>query len=285
MKVCGFTFIRNGIKLDFPFKEAIRSILSLCDEVIVAVGKSDDNTLEVVKAISPKVKVLETVWDESVKSGGKVLALETDKAFQAIPDFYDWAFYIQGDEAVHEKYLPVIKKAMEENLDKKNIDGLLFNYTHFFGSYDYVGTKYSWYRHEIRVVRNNKNIYSYRDAQGFRKDNNKKLRVKPIDAWIYHYGWARIPKAMQEKINSSSKLYHGENFGEISYEYNEVHEPVKKFEGTHPEVMHERIAQRNWNFVPDTKRRYTSKKDWLKHKVAALTGWIPGEYRNYKIVK
>ena len=102
MKVCGFTFIRNGIKLDFPFREAIRSILPLCDEVIVAVGKSDDNTLEVVKAISPKVKVLETV-----------------KAFRAIPYFYNWAFYIQGDEAVHEKYLPVIKKAMEENLDNK----------------------------------------------------------------------------------------------------------------------------------------------------------------------
>lgn len=285
MKVCGFTFIRNGIKFDFPFREAIGSILPLCDEVVVAVGKSEDATLEAVRSLGPKVRIIETVWDESLKTGGKVLAVETDKAFRAIPDNYDWAFYIQGDEVVHEEYLPVIKKAMEDNLNNKNIDGLLFKYKHFFGSYDYVGAKYSWYRREIRVVRNNKKIYSYRDAQGFRKEDDRKLNVKLINAWIYHYGWVRTPKAMQEKINSNRKLYDGGSSGEITYEYNEAHEPVVKFEGTHPALMLDRIEQKNWNFAPNPGLQYASKKDWLKRQVAALTGWMPGEYKNYKIVK
>ncbi|MBM3912615.1 MAG: glycosyltransferase family 2 protein, partial [Sphingomonadales bacterium] len=45
MKVSGFTFIRNAVLLDYPILEAIRSILPLCDEIVVAVGKSEDETL------------------------------------------------------------------------------------------------------------------------------------------------------------------------------------------------------------------------------------------------
>lgn len=58
MKVSGFTIIRNGQKFDYPFIESIQSMLNLCDEVIVAVGNSEDQTLELVKAIdSPKSKL------------------------------------------------------------------------------------------------------------------------------------------------------------------------------------------------------------------------------------
>ena len=286
MKVCGFSFIRNGIKFDYPFREALLSIIPLCDEVIVAVGKSEDHTLEAVRSLHQKIKVIETLWDESLKVGGKVLAVETDKAFQAIAADYDWAFYIQGDEVLHDQSVAVVRKAMEENLHNKKIDGLLFNYLHFFGSYDYVGAKFSWYRREIRVIRNNKKFYSYRDAQGFRKDDNEKLNVKLIDAWIYHYGWVRTPEAMQRKLNSSIRLYGGESAtNKVEFEYTESHEPVIKFEGTHPQLMQKRIEQRNWNFIPNEKLQTLSFKERLKRTIAGLTGWIPGEYRNYKLLK
>ena len=137
MKVTGFSFIRNAIKFDYPIIEAITSILPICDEFIIAVGNSDDDTLELIKGIgSDKIKIIETTWDDSLREGGRVLAVETDKAFQEISADTDWCFYIQGDECVHEKYLPIIKKAMEENLHTNHIEGLLFNYLHFYGSYD-----------------------------------------------------------------------------------------------------------------------------------------------------
>jgi hypothetical protein len=291
MKVCGFSFVRNGIKFDYPFVEAIRSILPLCDEVIVAVGKSEDNTLEMIRSIDPKVRVIETVWDENIRKGGEVFASETNKAFQAIPPDYDWAFYIQGDEIVHEKYLPVIKKAMEDNVADKKVEGLLFNYLHFFGSYDYIGAKYSWYRREIRIVKNRKDIFSFKDAQGFRIGNNEKLHVKLIDAYIYHYGWVRQPTAMLEKIRSNTILYREylteEEKADIttSYEYDKATEPVVKFEGTHPALMADRIRRKNWPFNPDPSLKYASAKDKFKRIIAEWTGWFPGEYKNYKIIK
>ncbi|MGZ8516590.1 MAG: glycosyltransferase family 2 protein [Chitinophagaceae bacterium] len=291
MKICGFSFVRNGEKFDYPFREAILSILPLCDEIIVAVGRSDDNTLEMVRSIDPKVRAIETVWDESLRQGGAVFASETNKAFRAIPPEYDWAFYIQGDEVVHEKYLPVIKKAMENNLPDKKVEGLLFNYQHFFGSYDFVGAKYSWYRREIRIIRNRKDIFSFKDAQGFRIRDNKKLHVKLIDAYIYHYGWVREPTALHKKMQSNIRLYRndlpeGENTDTPDrYEYDKAGEPVVNFEGTHPAIMKERILRKNWPFNPDPSLRYASAKDKFKRIIARWTGWYPGEYKNYTIIK
>ncbi len=290
MKVCGFSFVRNGVKFDYPFREALLSILPLCDEIIVAVGESEDETLVAVQSLHPRIRVIETVWDENLKEGGRVFADETDKAFRAIPPEFDWAFYIQGDEVLHEQYIPVVKRAMEDNLHNPKVDGLLFNYLHFFGSYDYVGTKHSRYRREIRIVRNRKDIFSFRDAQGFRKGDNQKLDVKQIDAWIYHYGWVRDPGAQHRKLVSSETLYHG---GEVDkeihegrvYDYDKAEEPVTCFDGTHPAVMKERIKLHDWPFNPDPNFKYTSRKDWFKRKIAAWTGWMPFEYQNYRLIK
>ena len=133
MKVSGFTFVRNAILYDYPIVEAIQSILPVCDEVVVAVGKSQDGTLDLIRNIpSTKIRVIETVWDDSLRVGGRILAVETDKAFHAIDPDADWAFYIQGDEVVHEKYLETIRKEMEATKDNKDIDGLLFKYHHFY---------------------------------------------------------------------------------------------------------------------------------------------------------
>lgn len=290
MKVAGFTFVRNAIKYDYPVVEAIRSILPICDLLVVAVGDSEDGTLELIQSIdSPKIKIIETIWDDSLREGGRVLAVETDKAFQAIPEEYDWAFYVQGDEVVHEQDLSAIKKAMLDNLERKEIDGLLFKYRHFFGSYDYIGDSMRWYPNEIRVIRNKKSIYSYRDAQGFRKDDDKKLNVVAIPAYIHHYGWVKDPRTMQAKQETFNKLWHDddwmdENIDKVDeFDYFKNIDSLKKFKGTHPEVLQERINRLNWTFNYDI----TFNKMPFKQKVKRFLKkiGINTTYRNYVLKK
>lgn len=293
MKVVGFTIIRNAIKFDYPVVEAISSILPLCDEVVVAVGNSEDETLTLVEQIDKnKIKIIPTVWDDSLREGGRVLAVETDKAFQAISADADWCFYIQADEVVHEQYHSIIRNEMKKYKDNPNIDGLLFHYKHFYGSFDYVGESWRWYRREIRIIKNNKNIFSYRDAQGFRKKTTRayqqvgeKLQVKLIDAYIYHYGWVREPAAMQRKQTSFSSLYHNDQWVNeqmataSEFDYTNI-DSLELFTGSHPAVMKNRIARKNWKFDHDVSKRNYSFKEKLKR----LVGFRIGEYKNYKIV-
>lgn len=289
MKVTGFTFIRNAIKYDYPIVEAIRSILPLCSEVVVAIGNSEDETHQLVKAIdSHKIRIIETIWDDSLRSGGRVLAEETNKAFAAVPEDTDWAIYIQGDEVIHEQYLPVLQTAMERWKSDQRVDGLLLNYHHFYGSYDYVGDAYNWYRKEIRVIRGNKNIYSYKDAQGFRKNKDEKLRVKAVDAWVYHYGWVRPPKIMQQKHRDIRKFYTEDDawieqnlVKTEEFDYSTI-DSLKKFTGTHPAVMQERIQRINWQFDHDPTFNRLRPKDRLRRVVEKLTGYRLFEYKNYK---
>lgn len=292
MKVCGFTFIRNAQKFDFPVKEAILSVLPLCDHFVVAVGDSEDNTKQLIQNIAPgKITIVDTVWDIKLTKGGAVYADETNKAFDAIPADFDWCFYIQGDEVLHEKYLETVKKAMQENLNRKEVDGLLFGFRHFYGTYDYVGDCRHWYRNEIRVIRNNKQIRSYRDAQGFRK-GDKKLNVVPVAAEIFHYGWVRHPEFMQQKIEAVKSFYNGiseEKAKQLAHEkefnYGAEYDALARFEGSHPEVMQERIARLNWKMEINLKKTNLKTKYKLLYKIEKLFGVRLFEYRNYKIMK
>ncbi len=286
MKVTGFTFIRNAIKFDYPIVEAIRSILSVCDDFIVVVGNSEDNTRKVIEAISPKITIIDSIWDDSLRKGGQVLAVETNKAFDAVPEDSDWAFYIQGDEVVHEQYLDHIRESMLRWKDDKTVEGLLFNYTHFYGSFDYIGDSRKWYRKEIRIVKNDKSIRAYKDAQGFRK-NDQKLSVKLINAFVYHYGWVKPPQNQQAKQQYFNSLWHDDNWIKKNipivqeFDYSGI-DSLAVFQGTHPLEMQDRIKRQNWNFSFDP----TRKKPSLKHRLLLIfekmTGWRLGEYKNYK---
>ncbi len=290
MKVSGFTIIRNAVRFDYPIVEAVRSILPLCDEIVIAVGRSDDKTLELVQSInSSKIRVVETVWDESQQKGGRTFALETDKAFAAVSPEADWCIYIQADEVIHEQYYPVIREAMERYKNDPRVDGLLFNYKHFYGSYDYVGESWRWYRREIRIIRNDKRIFSYRDAQGFRKLPNEKLKVKLIDAWVYHYGWVKDPRVMQTKIEGWLRYYNTPEWIEKNvarveeFDYGKV-DSLSRFTDAHPAVMKDRIARLNWKFDHDLSRNRYTFRERLKRLVSAITGYRIGEYKNYKII-
>ncbi len=289
MKVSGFTFVRNAVKFDYPIVESISSILPLCDELIVCVGNSEDSTLELIKSINDeKIKIVPSVWDDSLREGGAVLAVETNKAFDAICEDADWAFYIQGDEVIHEKYLDEIRSSMIRYKDVIEVEGLLFKYLHFYGSYKYVGDSRKWYRNEIRIIRNDKQIRSFRDAQGFRK-NGKLLKVKPIDAEVFHYGWVKNPLKQIEKQKNFHKLWHSDETVKKmvkeadSYDYSNI-DSLKLFSGTHPAVMIKRISQLDWDFEFDISKKQLSFKDKVLGIIEKKTGKRLFEYKNYKTI-
>ncbi|MBR9918134.1 glycosyltransferase family 2 protein [bacterium] len=288
MFVSGFTFIRNAIKLDYPVEQAIRSVLPLVDEMCVAVGKSDDDTRALVASIDPKIRILDTIWDDSLRTGGVVLAKETDKAFNMVSEQADWCIYIQADECLHEAEYPQIRNSMEVYLDDSRVEGFLFKYRHFYGSYDYIGDSRSWYKNEVRIIRNDPEIHSWKDAQGFRK-NGQKLNVIGLDAHVHHYGWVRHPSFQMAKQKEAFKLWHSDEFIEKKFsadefDYSEV-DSVELYKGTHPAVMQERINSMNWEFETDPSKKNMGFKKKVLYWLDKKLGLRPWEHRNYSLIK
>jgi len=300
MNISGFTFIRNGFALQYPFLESIQSILPVCTEFVVAVGDSNDGTREAILNLhSPKIKIIDTVWDDSLRKGGKILALQTNIALDAITG--DWAFYIQGDEVVHERDLPTIVKAAERYDKDPGVDGLLFSWFHFFGSYDHIAKPHSRgvYPYEVRMIRNNKLVRSFRDAQGFRKYSSReemnlgripqKLQAKKVDAHIYHYGKVRGPGAELERAKSFHRLWHDDDWIEQyagekkEFDYT-CKFPLVRFEGTHPAVMKQRVEALNSEFIPDPHHIRIPLHYKIMNSLEAMTGWRPFEFRNYTVI-
>ncbi len=286
MKVSGFTFVRNAIKFNYPIIESIHSLLPLCDEYIVAVGDSDDGTLDIIKQIgSPKLKIIETIWDASLREGGRILAQQTDIALSHCN--YEWCFYLQADEVLHEKFYPNISDAMEKYMNDKNVQGLLFDYVHFYGSYWTVGTGRHWYRREVRLVRNNIGVKSYRDAQGFRV-NGKKLRVKHSGAQIYHYGWAKPPQDMTLKQKNLDRFWHKDEDITKKYSDKNFHifgnlDEIEEFTETHPAVMSHKVG----NIDPQLKKmilRARKRKNLIQWIEENILHFRLGEYKNYKLI-
>lgn len=252
MKISGFSMVKNAIKLYYPIKEAILSILPICDEFIIAVGKGDDDDHtreEIVSIGSDKIKIIDTVWDEKDFVAGRINAIQTNIALDQCTG--DWCFYIQADEVVHEKYLPVIKDRCFELLDDKEVEGLVFDYRHFWGDYDHYHISHGWYKQEVRIIKNGIGIRSRGDAQGFEK-NDEKIKAAQVYAEIFHYGWVRPPYLMQNKRKALDTVYWGKKAVEEHYakapkefDYGPL-DRLAVYKGTHPQVMQSLISKIDW---------------------------------------
>jgi glycosyltransferase involved in cell wall biosynthesis len=286
ISISGFTFIRNGTQLGFPYIESIRSLLPLVDEFVVAAGRSDDDTLQRIQALNdPKIKIIETEWNERLKDRGFVYAQQKMLAQFACTG--DWVFYLEGDEIVHENEIDTIRASVQRHHDNPAVEALVFDYVHFYGSPDWVSISPGWYRRECRMIRNTIRTYAPDGQYWLVMHEHKKPRNPHgalANAHIYHYGWARRMQFMQQKLDQVSK-YWEDTAPKINYRNFDAG-ALKRFEGTHPAVMKhwfETQAEPELHLNPDYKLTTREKKYWLSQRVEKLTG-LDFSRKHFKLV-
>lgn len=291
--VSGFTFVRNAVLLDFPLEASIRSLLPVCDEVIVNVGRSEDDTLGLVRALThPKVRIIESTWDLS--RGRRVLADQTDIALAACR--HPWAVYIQADEVLHETGAGRVRQAIDEHDADSRVEALVLRYRHFYGGFQTELVARGAYRREVRVIRRDPaiGIHSYGDAQGFRAGpGDRRVRARLVDAEMFHYGWARPSSALDRKQVEDERIYAWSEAEKRSWESRGELLPWKRglrpFTGAHPAVAAAWIAERRGAAEGriGPRRPLRGVKEW-RHATLDLfermTGARPLEFRNYTLV-
>lgn len=268
MKVSGFTFLRNAEELSFPFLQSIQSILPICDEFVVALGKSKDNTEQLILDLnSPKIKIIHTEWNENMKAKGYTYGQQ--KMIAQFACTGEWLFYLEGDEIVHQDDLKHIKDTMLKYKDDDNVEALVFNYFHFYGNTKTYLNSPAWYKQAPRVIKASVRSYApdglYWLVLDEQKSNRKARypKAKVLDAYMYHYGWVRPEEAMINKLEQVASCW-GDDVAPDP-KYKDI-DPfiLREFSGTHPEIVQ--------GFFPDAKALYQpdpnyqlSKRDKRQH--------------------
>jgi len=300
MKISAFSCLRNGVKFDFPFIESISSLLPIADEIIIAVDPGEDNTWEELKKLSDKVgnekiRLIKSVWpidDDGKLTGGKIISEQSNKALDACSG--DWCIYLQADEVLHQAEIELLRTTMMTELDNADVEGILFDYFHFYGSYNVVQKTRNAYRREVRAIKRSSGGQSIGDGQSFRKPDGQKLRVVRPGVHIYHYGWVRPQDVMKAKTLEMDELYHGKSDAQSREPHtgkNYIYKRfwgLKTFRGTHPKVMEKRIKSMNWNWDLKSSPFFWEWRDLkkiLSDGFEKLTGIRPFEYKCYRLIK
>ena len=286
MKVSGFTFIKNGQILGYPFLQSIQSILPIVDEFVINVGQSEDNTLDVVRSIKDKkIRIIESEWNDSMQDRGYVYGQQ--KMIAQYNCTGDWAFYIEGDEVYHERDLEKIKKSMELHLHDENVEALIFDFNHFYGNTNSLLNSPGWYRSEARIIKNSIRSYAPDGLFWVVLSSNKKGRypkAKHTGVTCYHYGWVRSEEQMNLKSKKVQK-YWGEM--PVVIDYSKMDQLIiKEFQGTHPEIIKDWFPKENGLYETDPSYKITlkQKKHRIMLKLENLFG-LELSKKHFKLVK
>lgn len=285
--VSGFTFVRNAVTLDFPLVPSLHSLLPGCDEVVVAVGRSDDTTLDLVRSIGdPRIRIIETEWD--LTRGRAVLADQTDIALRACR--HPWGIYIQADEVFADGAAERLRDLIQEVDGDPRVEGLLVDYLHFYGGFGTVATNRKMYRREVRAVRTAPalGIHSFRDAQGFRVGpDDRKIRARHAGVTIHHYGWARAAEGVKAKRAAHAEFFQWDEKTRQDRLTSHVlpwAPGLHPYSRPHPAPVAAWVAERSGDGTAEV-GPYHFRREWVSFYasmlVERLTGWRPLEFRNY----
>jgi len=279
MKVSGFTFLRNGQKLGYPFVASIRSILPIVDEFVIALGPCEDDTEKMVREIGdPKIRIIPTQWNEHIRSDYSIkgFVYGQQKSIALFNCTGDWAFYLEADEVVHEADLPKIRAMMEKHLADGRVEALAFDYLHFYGNANTYAWSPGWYRSEVRIIRNTIPVWGPEGLFFIVLEKHKKgryPRTAHTGATIYHYGWVRSEAQMNLKAAAVHKYWDGQPAAKVDYAQIDP-AILRLFTGAHPAIVQDWVPKADGIFQADPNYRlnFREKKHRLMLKLEKWFG-------------
>lgn len=113
MTLGGAIFIREGVKFDYCFQEAIKCLQELCDEVCILAIGGEDETVDICMGYEDQhtsiVYLDSREWEEHKGRERLSYFQNLCKSFLTT----DYYFLLQGDEILHEDSFDAVRKAIE----------------------------------------------------------------------------------------------------------------------------------------------------------------------------
>lgn len=251
-KLGGSIFVRNAIKYDYCIIEAARSLLPVCDHIVILDCSSTDGTEDLLlNSFGHHHKVtlcFNALWD--CAPDNTRLSILANLAKSLID--CEWHFMLQADEVLHEDSYRAIHEATTRGADSFQVRRL-----NFYGNIsqhvrldipthekpcDDHPTRLG--RHHLNALGDGESIEAYNVSQDF---------VDKI--LICHYGFVRKPLALVDKTVDAYRWFFGggsqdERFQRMQedkqYRWQEImrQDQMQTFTGSHPKVAKHWIKER-----------------------------------------
>lgn len=250
MKISGTTFIHNGVEHDYCFEECVRSLLGVCDQVIVVEAASTDNTRAVLESIGdPRLEIVSAEWNpKPLMRAGEVDWTKDLAEIARAKAIHPMNLYVQADEVVHEDDYSLIR-SMAESGDAISLHRLNF----WTSAFKLAPAGHVCGVDICRLAPRDRKVVwgsEHLEDQG----------VQCSGIRLFHYGFIRKGSGFRKKSEIMGQNFMG-TIDPIIYEY-ETKGPealktcfqenaLQPYEGTHPTVAHGWLRERGFLIPKD----------------------------------
>lgn len=203
--------IKNGITQGYPFWESLKSCLPFANEIVISEGNSSDETATYINKFAsiygsasgngPTIRLFRDEWTKGQSGNGEIISIISEKNMRRCT--YNWIYYLQADEIVHEGNVDFIKSIASKNSRRYN--AVEFYFWHFLGSWNPVKSGAA-YHEAIRMVKNNPKIKLMGDGWTFEGDVSPVCKSVNVPHPLFHLGWV-FPHNCDQKHLEHGKIY------------------------------------------------------------------------------
>lgn len=201
MKISGYVCARNAVLLDYSLMEAVRSLIPVCDEVVVSDGESEDSTVDLVKSIGDsRVRVITYPWP----SPNRDIHFLTDWLNWTRERLsYEYQITVDADEILAPSAYPVVKM-----LSEKGWCGLFKRYNFWKDAKHLAPPNRVCGDYVARCGPSN--LFACSDEPIPRKSPNLRTTAEHHDGLtIFHTGFIRRPMAFIAKSEAVQNMFFG----------------------------------------------------------------------------
>lgn len=254
----GHLLIYQGEKYMFNYREAVLSVLPICDEFVICECFSDDGTYEGCLDLQrqyPEIRIIRHPWQDGTEEPGyeyRRLARLTNACIEDART--KWAIQIQADEAVHEDgHEEVLRIIQGRSRFGDSPRAIASPFVHLVGN---TKTQFRFvYQSSVRIARVDSTWRAFKDAWTLQHhDPGDGFVVHAVQARYFHYGFAfGLSMERMAKEKHFQSLFASEGFPDkkvlemadgdkplsMAYLFQAAKErgEFTPFTGTHPAVM------------------------------------------------
>ncbi len=239
----GTLILRDGDKWDYPWRQAVKSILPVCSEVVICDGGSTDGTLEAVREWmkqEPKLRLVE--WPCPPPSADWLMDWwNYAREHLTTP----WHFFITADECLHEDSYDEVLRFVERHPGRSALchtRNFWFNPQRLIPHGHCCG--YLGYRLTPQ------HMWMPADHPHAKSVATEAVGVT-TDIEVYHYNWMRKESAYLEKEKNLQRLWSGVSDPRLEgVELSDwkrldfFSDPLISFTKPHPRVMWDWLKER-----------------------------------------